>query len=150
MKNNFLKFGFFFIQPIIKFYWFLFRPTTTGVKCILHYGDEVLLIRNSYGLKLWTLPGGGVKQGESLEEAVIREVKEEVGVNIQNPRKCGSTFYDGEYKKNTIWVFAADTSSRQFDIDGNEVAEARWHNPTTLPPKKSHLLKTFLELEVGS
>lgn len=100
--RKFFQTIFLFIQPVIKFYWFLFRPASSGVKCIVHYGNEVLLIRNSYGLGLWTLPGGGVKRNESLERAVVREVKEEIGIDIQNPRKCGSLFYDGEYKRNTI------------------------------------------------
>jgi 8-oxo-dGTP diphosphatase len=46
--------------------------------------------RNSSGLhegeEYWTLPGGGVQEGESPEQAVIREVKEEVGLQATSPR----------------------------------------------------------------
>lgn len=46
-------------NPILKIYWFIFRPKTYGVKVILRCGGKFLLIRNSYGKKHWTFPGGG-------------------------------------------------------------------------------------------
>src|SRR5256885_16629329 len=45
--------------------------------------QNVLLVRQSAGLKLWTLPGGKVKRGESLVKALKREVYEETGVRVQ-------------------------------------------------------------------
>jgi 8-oxo-dGTP diphosphatase len=44
---------------------------------------SVLLVRQSAGLKLWTLPGGKVKRGESLVKALKREVYEETGLRVQ-------------------------------------------------------------------
>jgi 8-oxo-dGTP diphosphatase len=41
---------------------------------------RVLLVRHSYGRRGWELPGGGRRPKESLEQAVLREVREEVGV----------------------------------------------------------------------
>ncbi len=46
------------------------------------FGD-VLLLKQTRGNKLWTLPGGKVRQRESLKEALRREVKEETGLQIQ-------------------------------------------------------------------
>lgn len=131
---------------LIKLYWYIVRPKTTGVKVIIRQANEVLLIRNSYGLKLWTLPGGGVKRNEALEQAAIREAQEEVGIIIGNPKQHGSIFYDGEYKRNTIWVFTADVSSKTFLIDGLEVEEARWFPTDALPQRKSHLLSEFISM----
>jgi len=146
MLKSLFQVSTFFLLPIVKFYWFIFRPKTTGVKSVLLYRDQVLLIKNSYGRKLWTLPGGGIRRGESLEEAVIRETLEEVGIVIQAPKICGSVFYDGEYKKNTIWVFVTNVESPEFSVSSLEVDEVRWFNVNKLPENKSHLLTRFLAL----
>src|SRR6516162_11202471 len=44
--------------------------------------QSVLLVRQARGLKLWTLPGGKVKRGESLVKALKREVHEETGLRV--------------------------------------------------------------------
>ena len=43
---------------------------------------NVLLVRQAAGLKLWTLPGGKVKRGESLLKALKREAYEETGLRV--------------------------------------------------------------------
>ena len=56
-----------------------------GVGAIIIRGEEVLLARRgrepSYGE--WSIPGGGVKLGETLKNAVVREVREEVNLAIR-------------------------------------------------------------------
>jgi len=56
-----------------------------GVGAIIFRGDEVLLIRRGSrpSLGKWSVPGGLVELGESLEEAVRREVLEEVGLQVK-------------------------------------------------------------------
>jgi len=62
------------------------RPLTMGVRAIIldkrGDGDRVLLIRHSY-VPGWHLPGGGVGKGETLLEAMKREVREEVGLSVE-------------------------------------------------------------------
>ena len=45
--------------------------------------QKVLLVRQAVGLRLWTLPGGKVKQGASLVKALRRELYEETGLRAQ-------------------------------------------------------------------
>jgi ADP-ribose pyrophosphatase YjhB (NUDIX family) len=47
------------------------------------FGD-VLLLKQKRGNRMWTLPGGKVRQRESLKEALRREVEEEIGVKVQS------------------------------------------------------------------
>jgi ADP-ribose pyrophosphatase YjhB (NUDIX family) len=51
---------------------------------ILVKGDQILLVRHEKnGKSYWLLPGGGVDFGETVEQGLIREFQEEVGLNIK-------------------------------------------------------------------
>lgn len=56
-----------------------------GVGAIVLRGEEVLLVRRGKepGLGEWSLPGGAVEVGETLEEAVRRELQEETGIEVE-------------------------------------------------------------------
>jgi 8-oxo-dGTP pyrophosphatase MutT (NUDIX family) len=121
------------IQRLRKLYWFVFRPHTTGVKSLICYQDEVLLIRNTYGTNTWTLPGGGVKRGEIPQAAIVREVLEEVGIEVGEWKELGTYESTLEYKRDTIYCFSLKVASREFHLLGKEVAEAEWFNVSKLP-----------------
>ncbi len=121
------------IQRLRKLYWFVFRPRTTGVKCLICCQDEVLLIRNSYGTNIWTLPGGGVKRAETPLAAIIREVLEEVGVEGGEWKELGAYESTLEYKRDTIYCFILTVPSREFRLRSSELTEAKWFNISKLP-----------------
>jgi 8-oxo-dGTP diphosphatase len=60
------------------------RPVV-GVGAVVLDGDRVLLIKRGHEpLKgQWSLPGGGVELGETLEQAIVREVREETGLDVE-------------------------------------------------------------------
>jgi 8-oxo-dGTP pyrophosphatase MutT (NUDIX family) len=57
-----------------------------GVRVILVHHGRIVLVRHWFSPGIWTLPGGGIKKGETPREAGIREVQEEVGYNIPRSR----------------------------------------------------------------
>ena len=59
-----------------------------GVSAIVLTGEGLLLQRRSDN-RLWGLPGGGVEPGESVTEAVVREVREETGLEVVPLRLIG-------------------------------------------------------------
>ncbi len=130
----------------MKAYWFFRRPVTEGVRCIVLNGDKVLLIQHTYGSTTRTTVGGGIHKGESVEEAVLREVMEEVGIKLTEAKKVGEVFYEKEFKKDTIHVFVAETSETILDISSAEILTAEWHSLNNIPNDTSPLFKKFFEL----
>jgi 8-oxo-dGTP pyrophosphatase MutT (NUDIX family) len=116
-----------------KIYWFVFRPRTSGVKCVIECDGQWLMIRNSYGRGHWTFPGGAVDRGESPVSAALREVEEEVGIVLTDVHPIGSYFSNNEYKRDTVHCFHAKVDDDAHTIDEAEVAEAAWFAPRSIP-----------------
>lgn len=132
------------VNPIRTIYWFICRPETRGVKCVIENEGRFLLVKLSYSHKRWTVPGGGVNKNETLEEAIRREVFEEVGIKLGEIKKVGEYISTKEYKIDTITVFHALVPSLEFKIDGGEIIEAGWFERNNLPHDRSPKLEMFL------
>lgn len=63
----------------------------TSVRAIILDDDNRVAMLYSRGLNYYTLPGGGVDEGESISEAIIRECKEETGYAVEIIREIGTT-----------------------------------------------------------
>ena len=127
-------------------YWFFRRPTTAGVRCIIVHDNEILLIKHSYGSALKTTVGGGIKSGETLKQAVLREVCEEVGIILDKTTEIGTVLHEKEFKHDTIHVFFARVSSKNLDVRDGEILEAAWYSIDRLPDDISPLFKEFFTL----
>ena len=118
---------------IRRLYWRVVRPTTQGVRAlVINNNQEVLLVSHKYG-DGWLLPGGKVKKRESIENALKRELKEEIGLVIDNPPQYfGQYTNDYEYKRDKISVFIITSFSikahRHFEIES-----WRFFDPGMLP-----------------
>jgi 8-oxo-dGTP pyrophosphatase MutT (NUDIX family) len=122
------------IYPLLRLYWFLLRPKTFGVQCVIQHEDAILLVRNTYGRRQWTFPGGSIARGETAEEAIRREVYEEVGLHLERLQYLGAFNATIDYKRDHVTVFAGISPDRQVTIDPVEILEARWFQPQGLPP----------------
>lgn len=130
--------------PLIKAYWFIFRPSVSGAKIILTNGNDILFVKHTYGKK-YTFPGGGIKRGESPEVAVKREVLEELGVSLGEVTPI-KTFTDtGEFKKDTISVFTSEVFSKEVDTNNLEIEEAKWSSLEN-PPRVGRVAWEIMEI----
>ncbi len=95
-------------------------------------GDEVLLARGvNFRSPLYSCLAGFVEPGESLEGAVVREVREEVGVEVGDVRYWGSQPWP--FPHSLMVGFTAQWVSGEIDIDPTEIVDAQWFTRDAMP-----------------
>jgi 8-oxo-dGTP pyrophosphatase MutT (NUDIX family) len=127
LGDKLFRFGYRLYQVYL---WFA-RPLTIGVRIILLREDQVLLIRQTY-LDGWFLPGGGIRKGETLDQAIRREAREEVQAEVGSLELIGAFSSFDESKNDHTALFA----SQDFTLGGGhdrEVAEIRFFPVDALP-----------------
>lgn len=79
------------------------------VLCLV-YNEEAYLLQDRIkeDWKGYTLPGGHVEPGESIVDAVVREMKEETGLTIRTPRLCGVKQFPIEGGRYIVFLFRAN------------------------------------------
>ena len=94
--------------------------------CMVRDGDRVLVQRrNDPGWPGVVFPGGHVEPGESFTEAVIREVYEETGITIEQPRLCGlKQFWNREGVRYVVFLYRTETFSGE--VRSSEEGDALW------------------------
>lgn len=109
-----------------------------GVAAIITHNGRILLIRrkNVHGSGCWSTPGGHLDFGETPEQCAIREVQEEVGVEISNVRLVAFTndFFETEGKHYlSLWMEGTLVSGEPKIAADYEVAEFGWFEWDSLP-----------------
>jgi len=106
---------------------------------LISRGEELLLARAPrFPPGMYSVLAGFVEPGESLEETVMREVREEVGIEVKDIRYFGSQPWP--FPNSLMIGFTATYASGDIVIEPQELVEAGWfskHNLPQIPPKLS-------------
>jgi ADP-ribose pyrophosphatase YjhB (NUDIX family) len=111
----------------------LLTPTAFGANAIVEDEEgRVLLVRHTY-MPHWHLPGGGVNSGEPPAEAILRELKEEIGLI-----KCAPPELMGIFTRRLVWmgnvIALYRVKNAKFAFKPNhEIAEIVMADPANLP-----------------
>lgn len=114
-------------------YFRLTRGQTLGVRAVVRDDEgRFLLVRHTYAPG-WLFPGGGVDRKESLEDALVRELREEVGVLAQSrPRLVSIHANFAHFKGDHVAVFEVEHWER-VAASSLEIAESGFFSATDLP-----------------
>lgn len=123
-------------------YDFYINPASTNAVILENSKGEILIVKRKFEPKkgYLDLPGGFVEPGESLEQSAIREVKEELGIDIAAAKYFNS--YPDEYLfqgvniKTLGFILTASVANDIKITVSDDVAEARFYKRNELPLEK--------------
>jgi 8-oxo-dGTP diphosphatase len=129
---------------VLRVWWFIRRPKVSGVKCVLTDGNSVLLVRHTYGPRHWDLPGGSIKHGEAAENTARREMKEELGVAIEDWALIGRFSLHIDHREDRLHCFHAELNGQAIALDFGELQTAQWFSFNDLPADSSKYVRPIL------
>ena len=102
---------------------------------LIRKGDSVLLAKHLLHATQRFVPlAGFLEAGESIEEAIHREVYEEVGLQVTNLQYFASQSWP--FPHSLMIAFTADYAGGEIRVDPTEIAEARWFGPNDEWPER--------------
>ena len=109
-------------------------PEATVGALIVNSNGEILLVKSFKWGSKYTVPGGHIELGERSEVAVRREVKEEVGLEVEPVRilLVQEAIFPADYIKHEHYIFLdylCRATSPTVKLDGKEIQEYVWTNP---------------------
>ncbi len=123
-----------------------YPPVSPAIMILVTRGRELLLARKpAFPAGRFSALAGFVEPGETLEDTVIRETREEVGVAIRNIRYFGSQPWP--FPHSLMIAFTAEYAGGDITPDGVEIEEARWFDPEALPklPPKISISRRLID-----
>lgn len=123
-----------------------FPKLSPAILVSIQRGDKILLARGpQHPPGTYTVLAGFIDLGESAEQTVHREVKEEVGLEVTNLKYFGSQSWP--FPDSFMIAFTADYLRGEIKIDLNELEEAHWFHRDELPllPPPSTLSRKLID-----
>jgi 8-oxo-dGTP pyrophosphatase MutT (NUDIX family) len=128
-----------------------------GGRAILEQRDgRVLLILRS-DFRVWALPGGSPNEGECAEECILREIKEETGLVVEDYKACGFSSHpdlevvrypNGDQVHGFALILHATKWSGRFQHQSGEILDIQFVDPQRLPemlPNERRSVEKFLD-----
>lgn len=140
------RYGYRLAHTGLRVWWFIRRPTVSGVKCVLSCGEQVLLVRHTYGSRDWDLPGGSSKRGERPLDTARREIAEELGVTLEHWSDLGSFSGLIENRRDTVHCFHARLARPALTVDRGEIDQVQWFSHDQLPPDLGRYVSRMVAL----
>lgn len=123
-----------------------FPSASPAVIVAVTRGDRLLLAHNKdWRSSMFSLLAGFLDPGETLEQAVAREVREEVGIEIGDIRYVTSQPWP--FPNSLMAGFRAEHVSGEIVVDGKEIAEAAWFTRDAMPevPRRGSVARELIE-----
>lgn len=127
--------------------------------CIVNAKGQILLQKRNKNEDLWGFPGGVVELGESIEEAMIREVREETGLNVKSDYLIGvyskyfDTYPNGDEAQPICYLFRCKAPDEELLIDGKETFDLRFfdidNTPRLFCKQHDDMLQDFIQNKKG-
>jgi ADP-ribose pyrophosphatase YjhB (NUDIX family) len=127
--------------------------------CISNDKGEILLQKRSATEEIWALPGGAIEIGESVEEAVIREVKDHTGLDVVVEHLIGvyskyfTAYSNGDRTQSICCFFKCNITGGDLVVDNKETFDLRFFNKNNAPKlfiqQNIDMLNDFFENKIG-
>jgi 8-oxo-dGTP pyrophosphatase MutT (NUDIX family) len=139
-----------FVRPLARAYHRMTRGLTLGVRgMVFDEAGQVLLIRHTY-VHGWHLPGGGVERGETVEEALARELVEEAGVRLEGRPSLLSIYSNHPiFPGDHVLIYRVDAWSACEPTSRGEIEAVAWFAPQALPHDITRGTRRRIEEAVG-
>ena len=126
--------------------------------CMVCDGKGNVLVQNKKGDRTWhgwNFPGGHVEQGEFVTPSVLREIREETGLTIENPKLCGIKEFQKEQDGKRFIVFLYVASRFSGELRSSDEGDVFWYPLSELKRSKgladgfSEMLPVFTSDEIS-
>ena len=126
--------------------------------CMVCDGKGNVLVQNKKGDRTWhgwNFPGGHVEQGEFVTPSVVREIREETGLTIENPKLCGIKEFQKEQDGKRFIVFLHVASRLSGELRSSDEGDVFWYPLSELKRSKeladgfSEMLPVFTSDEIS-